>query len=613
MASVTLGSLAEGSIVKIARNGSLERFYVAKQNYESTLNGSGRTLLVDWDYLTTCWWYYKNHYDEDAATGVNIYAFSDIDEYLNGTYLGQFSAAMQKEMGSTAFYYTPGNKNKTVSTWSRPVFALSGTELGLSSNGMNVEGTQLPIASVLRANCRSLTWTRSPDTRSTSTVWAMTAAGKPMSCIPNALRESWRALPGPAFTLPASLSVNDDGVVFINTAPSTPGSIMVPASVNGGSVITVSWTKSTDSENNLEGYIVQRSTDGGSSWTQIYQGSALSTTNSVAFGTASVMYRVKACDSEGLESGWRTSAQRTVLNNRAPTAPGSITVPEAVYGGGPLTVSWTAATDSDGNLSGYALERQADGGDWTEIYRGPALTCTDSVTRGWQSVAYRVRAYDSDSACSGYTASETRTVNNNYAPVITSETASGTDLGEKAEGFALSYQVTDADGDAVTVREYLDAALQRSYEAVLGGENTFQAVDPQHWRTVLNGAHTLKIIAGDGKTDSEPYTVAFTKAVHTASVTLETPMEADAEITVCALSVTGSIPADAAFKVEVTNNALDGEPVWEDCTAAVRNRINHVFANRAAANGFAFNFRLTVERGPGGQGGYITSIQGGFQ
>ena len=57
---------------------------------------------------------------------------------------------------------------------------------------------------------------------------------------------------------------------------------------------------------------MEKSIDGGSEWSQIYQGSALSTTNSVAFGTPTVMYRVKAYDSEGLESGYKTSNQVTV-------------------------------------------------------------------------------------------------------------------------------------------------------------------------------------------------------------------------------------------------------------------------------------------------------------
>lgn len=90
-------------------------------------------------------------------------------------------------------------------------------------------------------------------------------------------------------------------------------------------------------------------------------------------------------------------------------------------------------------------------------------------------------------------------------------------------------------------------------------------------------------------------------------------MPADGLITVCVLSVSGYIPGDAVYKVEVTNNALDDAPVWEDCTDEVKIGANHVFANETAANGFAFNFRLDAERGPSGVGGYITSVQGGFQ
>ena len=65
--------------------------------------------------------------------------------------------------------------------------------------------------------------------------------------------------------------------------------------------------------------------------------------------------------------------------------------------------------------------------------------------------------------------------------------------------------------------------------------------------------------------------------------------------------------------MEVTNNALDEAPVWEDCTAAVRAGTNYIFENKTAENGFAFDFRLRVERGESGIGGYITSVQGGFQ
>ena len=407
--------------------------------------------------------------------------------------------------------------------------------------------------------------------------------------------------------------MSDDGSVFQNTAPSTPASISVPSSINGGTSITVSWAASTDEEDNLEGYIVERSTNGGSSWSQIYQGSATSTSNSVPFGTESVTYRVKAYDSAGLESGWKTSSTVTVTNNTAPGAPGSLTVPAIVKGGSTLAISWTAASDSEGNLSGYELERQVDSGSWSQIYKGSALAYTDTITAGWNTVAYRVRSYDSYNATSTYVTSETRTVDNNNAPTITSTTASGTDLGTKEDGFDLTYTVDDADDDPVTVKEYLDDVLQRSYTATLEQSNTVQCVTAANWQKVLNGAHTIKVVANDGKTDSAPYTVTFTKAVYEATITLAEPMDADDDITVMVLNVLGSIPADADLEVLVTNNANDTSPVWEDATQDVKNGNNHVFTNQTATNGFAFNFKVSVSRGSSNTGGYITSIGGAFQ
>ncbi len=164
----------------------------------------------------------------------------------------------------------------------------------------------------------------------------------------------------------------------------------------------MSWGASTDAEGNLAGYVVERSTNGGTTWAQVYQGSARSTTNNVAFGTASVMFRVKAYDTEGLNSGWKTGSNVTVVNNRAPSAPGSITVPAAVRGGATLPISWTRATDSDDNLSGYELERSVNGGSWSQIYKGAGLSYTDTITAGWNTVAYRVRAYDTLNATSSY-------------------------------------------------------------------------------------------------------------------------------------------------------------------------------------------------------------------
>lgn len=603
MATTTLGNKSTGSIIKLKEIGTLVDFYVAKHDYESSLNGAGRTLVVRKDVYDQRQWHSSN---------VNAYASSTIDSWLNSTYKNLLDADIRSLIGTTKIRYTPGNGNWNVSTLERSVFLLSLTELGESHTYANTEGSALPIASTLKIAYQNgsptYQWTRSPYTGYTSHAWWLYSNGY---IYINFCTNTYGSRP--AFTLPSSLYVSDDGSVFQNTAPSTPASISVPGSINGGTSITVSWAASTDEEDNLEGYIVERSTNGGSSWSQIYQGSATSTSNSVPFGTESVTYRVKAYDSAGLESGWKTSSTVTVTNNTAPGAPGSLTVPAIVKGGSTLAISWTAASDSEGNLSGYELERQVDSGSWTQIYKGSALAYTDTITAGWNTVAYRVRSYDSYNATSTYVTSETRTVDNNNAPTITSSTASGTDLGTKEDAFDLTYTVDDADDDPVTVKEYLDDVLQRSYTATLEQSNTVQCVTAANWQKVLNGAHTIKVVANDGKTDSAPYTVTFTKAVYEATITLAEPMDADDDITVMVLNVLGSIPADADLEVLVTNNANDTSPVWEDATQDVKNGNNHVFTNQTATNGFAFNFKVSVSRGSSNTGGYITSIGGAFQ
>lgn len=602
MATTTLGSKATGSIIKLKENGKLVEFYAGVHNYESSLNGTGRTLVFRKDCYDQRQWHTSN---------VNAYASSAIDSWLNSTYKNMLDADIRALIGSTKIRYTPGNGNTTMGTLDRAVFLLSAYELGKNESWFNKEGTTLPNATnyqIAKLNGSTVVqWTRSPGTSLTyGAIYLVTDGGVGNGSCTYAYGSR------PAFTLPSNLYVSDDGTVFQNTAPSTPASISVPSSINGGSSITVSWAASTDAEGNLEGYIVERSTNGGS-WSQIYQGTATSTTNTVAFGTNTVAYRVKAYDAAGLESGWKTSSTVTVTNNRAPGAPGSLTVPAVVRGGSNLAISWTAASDSDGNLSGYELERQVDGGSWTQIYKGSALAYTDTITAGWNTVAYRVRSYDSYNATSTYVTSETRTVDNNAIPVITSSTTSGTDLGTKEDGFDLTYTVTDADNDTVTVKEYLDDVLKRTYTATLGQSNTVQCVTAANWQKVLNGAHTIKVVANDGKADSTPYTVTFTKAVYEASITMAEPIDADDTITVMVLNILGSIPGDADLEVLVTNNALDDEPVWEDATADIKNGNNHIFTNKTAANGFAFNFRVTVSRGSSNTGGYITNIGGAFQ
>ena len=618
MAYVTLSSKAIGSTIKLKVNGSAKDFIVVHQGkpssvYDDSCNG---TWLLMKDIYESRQWHSSN---------TNDYANSTIHSYLNSTFLAMFDSNIQKAIKQVKLPYRKGSGTSTTVTsgsngLSAKIFLLSATETSFSFSSYmpSGEGAELAYFKGCADNSSdskrvaylngSATdwWLRSPVCGNFNYALGVNSSGDWYS----------RNCSGscgirPALILPSTLLVSDDGTVSTNTTPSTPGSISVPSSIMGGTNISISWAKSSDAESNLAGYKVERSTNGGSSWSQIYQGTATSTTNNVAFGTTSVMYRVKAYDTEGLESGWRTSSQVTVVNNNAPSAPPSIAVPNDVKGGSTLVISWTAASDSDGNLSGYILERSTDGGSsYTQVYKGNALTYTDTITKGWSTVMYRVKAYDSYNAQSGYTTSTKRTVDNNTAPTIT--TSSAANLGTKSSGFTISYSVDDKDaGDTLTVTEKLDGTTKRTYTATRKTTNSF-AVTGEYFQKITNGSHTMTVTVTDGKA-TVTKTFTFTKAVTAASITLAKPMEADAQITLCAITVGGLIPADAVFKVEVTNNGKDSSPVWEDATTEARNGRNHLFTNQTAANGFAFNFRVTAERGASGESGYIASIQGGFQ
>ena len=617
MAYVTLSSKAIGSTIKLKVNGSAKDFIVVHQGkpssvYDDSCNG---TWLLMKDIYESRQWHSSN---------TNDYANSTIHSYLNSTFLAMFDSNIQKAIKQVKLPYRKGSGTSTTVTsgsngLSAKIFLLSATETSFSFSYMpSGEGAELAYFKGCADNSSdskrvaylngSATdwWLRSPNCYSFHYALYVNSNG---DWYYGRCSDSYGIRP--ALILPSTLLVSDDGTVSTNTAPSTPGSISVPSSIMGGTNISISWAKSSDAESNLAGYKVERSTNGGSSWSQIYQGTATSTTNNVAFGTTSVMYRVKAYDTEGLESGWRTSSQVTVVNNNAPSAPPSIAVPNDVKGGSTLVISWTAASDSDGNLSGYILERSTDGGSsYTQVYKGNALTYTDTITKGWSTVMYRVKAYDSYNAQSGYTTSTKRTVDNNTAPTIT--TSSAANLGTKSSGFTISYSVDDKDaGDTLTVTEKLDGTTKRTYTATRKTTNSF-AVTGEYFQKITNGSHTMTVTVTDGKA-TVTKTFTFTKAVTAASITLAKPMEADAQITLCAITVGGLIPADAVFKVEVTNNGKDSSPVWEDATTEARNGRNHLFTNQTAANGFAFNFRVTAERGASGESGYIASIQGGFQ
>ena len=200
---IPLSTITPGAILYLNESGSPVPFYIAKHDYESGLNGAGRTLVVRKDCYDNRQWHSSN---------VNAYASSAIDSWLNGTYKNLLDADIRGVIGTTKIKYTTGNGNNAVGTLERAIFLLSATELNRSESWFNVEGTALEIASSLQIAYMNgsavVQWTRSPITNYANYAVCLLANG-------NAYYYFCTVACGsrPAFTLPGTLGLaqNPDG------------------------------------------------------------------------------------------------------------------------------------------------------------------------------------------------------------------------------------------------------------------------------------------------------------------------------------------------------------------------------------------------------------------
>lgn len=127
-----LSDIPEGKTVLMDEGSNVVEFIVAKHDYESELNGAGRTLLVRKHYAAIMAW------DSTWST----YASSDVNSWLNEEYLNSFSSAQKKAIDKTTIYYTPGfsdsycnSGSSKVTTMAKSIFLLSSHEFGYDTEG----------------------------------------------------------------------------------------------------------------------------------------------------------------------------------------------------------------------------------------------------------------------------------------------------------------------------------------------------------------------------------------------------------------------------------------------------------------------------------------------
>lgn len=234
-----------------------------------------------------------------------------------------------------------------------------------------------------------------------------------------------------------------------------PTAVTVPDNIDDGTTIQITVNPSTEKVySGTISYTYQYRYNGGS-WQTLTTTTALTASLQVPKDTYQTLeVRVRAQDNLGFTSTtWVSSGVKNIIANQPPTAPG-ITV-DNVYINQNLTVTLTPATDPDGTVTSYIIQRRIDGGQWNQVQSGTSLTYTEVVDPDWGTIAYRAAAVDNEGLQGPWATSQTFDVNPGWVII----SGPDSDLGSRPGPFVLEFEVEvvgNPDQDSIVTKVMLD-------------------------------------------------------------------------------------------------------------------------------------------------------------
>jgi fibronectin type 3 domain-containing protein len=187
-----------------------------------------------------------------------------------------------------------------------------------------------------------------------------------------------------------------------NATTQTPPDTTPPAAPTGLSAtagegqVSLDWNN--NSEGDLDGYRVYRSTTSGSGYSQIADVSSSAYTNTGLTNGTTYYYVVTAYDTSNNESGYSSEAGATPEDVTAPAAPTGL---GATAGDGQVTLDWN--NNSEGDLDGYRVYRSTTSGSgYSQIASPSSSAYTNTGLTNGTTYYYVVTAYDTSNNESGY-------------------------------------------------------------------------------------------------------------------------------------------------------------------------------------------------------------------
>lgn len=182
----------------------------------------------------------------------------------------------------------------------------------------------------------------------------------------------------------------------------------------------------------------------------------------------------------------------------------------------------------------------------------------------------------------------------NAAAIITTGTPN--ELGEITSPPTITYQVSDPEGDAVTVNEYLDGQLINTISSAPISQDISVSIDWNKWVTLTPGEHTIKVKATDILGAYSEQIFKFTRFEDVIDIEIKNPIET--EVMLAKIVPVVNFVAPAGFtvtKILATNNAFDVSPTWEDVTTEAIAMKDYTFTNTTkTAEKWGFSMRVVI-------------------
>ena len=310
MANVALSAKNVGDTIYIKENGTRQPYLIVHKGSPSTAySGFDNGVVVLRKDIHS-----KGVYDSST----NDYANSDLHSWGNNTFLNTIDSEIRNQIMNVKIPYRRGTSGSSVSSGANglqcKVFFLSTKEVDSTESYSPNEGAVFSYFKgggdskrIARYNGQAdYWWLRSPYRTHGGVAYDVFPDGDVDGC-----HVGWDSCGRrPAFVLPSSLFVSDDGDVVTNIPPTAPGSINVNSVVAGGTT-TITITAASDSDGTIENYQYEHSVDGAAYQTLGIQ-AGLTFNDEIQSSWGTVQYRVCAIDNMGAKGPYVTSQKYTV-------------------------------------------------------------------------------------------------------------------------------------------------------------------------------------------------------------------------------------------------------------------------------------------------------------